>query len=73
VRCGLRLKKQLSFHHRIQHGTNRIKHSDTGNKFVVWYKNKETRIEKRSPEVVREYSGSGKCYPETGHASPKGE
>jgi len=58
VRCGLRLKKQLSIHHRIQHRTNRIKHSDTGNKLVVWYKKNERRDE-IGHGVVCEYSGSG--------------
>jgi hypothetical protein len=58
VRCGLRLKKQLSIHHRIQHRTNRIKHSDTGNKLVAWYKNNE-RSNERGRKVVCEYSGSG--------------
>jgi len=58
VRCGLRLKKQLSIYHRTQHRTNRIKHPNTGNKLVVWYNNNDRRDERcRGGEY--EYSGSG--------------
>jgi hypothetical protein len=60
VKSGLRVKKELSIKYIIQNLKTRWKHSDRGNKCLIFSENEEITYE-RGTGVAPEYCGSPSC------------